>query len=243
VTQLFFWANVYGVGDSSKTPEEAVYLSIFMMSIDCVAGLISGIPILAKYFYESPRVWRFRATCFGQVAGESLNLLAALVPPQYFYAVIIFSASLQSFGGLARKVVDATIAKNWSRSPDVELVHVNIAARNQSVFVQTTTAVFSLAYAYHLVWTGETPPTMHLLIMYFSLQIVKLIGAWGCSMHVPEAPSDSTYNQPLISRSSSSASIDGRPEVEEKFAESINEQNLASVKAAALAGPGLPRPN
>merc|ERR1712190_348454 len=108
-------------------------------------------------FYERPRPWRFYSTVFGQVSGETLNLLAALVPRDYFFPIIMVSASLQAFGGLSRKVVDAVIAKNWSRSPEVELVHVNVAARNQSVFVQMTTAVLSLSYAYHLVWTGETP--------------------------------------------------------------------------------------
>lgn len=235
VTQLYFWSNVYGVGRADKTPQFAVILSIFMMSVDCVAGLISGVPSMAEKFYEDPKAWRFRGTLFGQVAGETLNLAAAMLPSQYFFPVIVVSSSLRAFGGLARKVVDATIAKNWSRSPMVELVHVNVAARNQSLLAQLSTAVFSLAYVSRVARLGETPSTTTLVSLYTLLQCVKLAGAWGCAHFVPEEAEPDVgalptpLAQPLLSRQPSAE----RLSQDADFGVGINEQNLAAVRQPA----------
>ncbi|CAK9072970.1 unnamed protein product, partial [Durusdinium trenchii] len=42
VTSMLFWGNVYGVGNSGSSPVTAVLIDIFMATVDCVVGLLSG---------------------------------------------------------------------------------------------------------------------------------------------------------------------------------------------------------
>ena len=55
---MAFWANVYGVGNSNKSPLSAVMIDIFLVSVDAVAGLAAGMPALASRLDYSNRAWR-----------------------------------------------------------------------------------------------------------------------------------------------------------------------------------------
>merc|ERR1712060_572625 len=121
-----------------------------------------------------------------------------------------------------------------------------------------TTAVLSLAYAYHLTAQGVVPDTLHLLVVYALLQCVKMIGAWGCSRHVPNSaaweqaaatatfvetksqpPDDSSSSSPRSASKSSAGRFSGTPlppllersqSPDAALGQELNELNLADIR-------------
>ncbi|CAK9003288.1 Titin (Connectin), partial [Durusdinium trenchii] len=72
VTSMLFWGNVYGVGNSGSSPVTAVLIDIFMATVDCVVGLLSGLPIMAKLFNYSDKKWYY-------ISGNQLYELVRLL--------------------------------------------------------------------------------------------------------------------------------------------------------------------
>lgn len=47
VINMLFWGQVYGVGNAQSSPVTAVLIDIFMTTIDCVMGLLLGLPAVS----------------------------------------------------------------------------------------------------------------------------------------------------------------------------------------------------
>merc|ERR1712166_26121 len=191
VVSMAFWSAVYGVGDSSKSPMQALLIDIFLVSIDAVVGLFAGIPIISERLnYASPK-WKLGSGLLG-ITGEIVRLAAALSPQSLFYPLIIFSAVLSAFGGTSGKFINADIQRKWSRDPElVGLVDINITGSNQNLVMNLISGGSCVAYLLFLVSTDTQPlqsPRI-LLTVYAALQVICVLCQFGSYHNIPdEAP-------------------------------------------------------
>merc|ERR1719384_821006 len=106
-----------------------------MMSVDCVIGLLTGIPLVTEGLDYSKRVWFLRSAFLGILA-EFLMLVSAVSPGAWFYVIVIVAKGCAAFGGTSGSRVNGAIAPAMMRKEsadrgDIELIHVNVANGNQ----------------------------------------------------------------------------------------------------------------
>jgi len=211
VVSMAFWAHVYGVGNSKATPLDAVKIDIFMIGVDCVIGLISGLPFITKRLsYDAP-VWQLYSGLLGLV-GESLRLAAALAPTPFFFPIVVLSVAISAFAGQSGRMVNAEIQRNWSRSSEVHLVHIAMTSGNQAILIRLLTAASCILYLNKLAAAGSqvTPSPDSALIVFALLQVVNISSQLGQYMSRP-SPSADGYQmlhdeQPFITEVMSSSS-------------------------------------
>lgn len=190
VMSMAFWHGVYGVGDGSRTALQAVLINVFLVSVDAVVGLISGLPIITERLNYAGNAWKLRSGLLGRLS-ECLRLAAALSPPWLFFPLVILSVVAGAFGGTSGKYINAEITRNWSRAPQVGLVDLGVTSSNQDLLVRSITAAASVGYLYSLVERGAKPLESLALIlpMYGLLQLVCVGCEFGQYRNLPdEAP-------------------------------------------------------
>lgn len=62
---MAFWSGVYGVGDASRTAMQAVLIDVFLVSVDAVVGLFSGLPIISERLNYAGPQWRLYSGVLG----------------------------------------------------------------------------------------------------------------------------------------------------------------------------------
>ena len=129
VTSMLFWGNVFGAGNKGSSPVTAVLTDIFMTTVDCVVGLLAGLPIMARLFNYSEKRWFLISGTLQRLA-EFIQLAAILTPGVYFYVLIVMARSLQAFAATAGSRINGSIApalmkKECAERREIELIHVS----------------------------------------------------------------------------------------------------------------------
>eukprot|EP00931_Biecheleriopsis_adriatica_P063274 TRINITY_DN3827_c0_g2_i1.p1 TRINITY_DN3827_c0_g2~~TRINITY_DN3827_c0_g2_i1.p1 ORF type:complete len:541 (-),score=97.37 TRINITY_DN3827_c0_g2_i1:43-1665(-) len=194
VTSMLFWSNVYGVGNPSSTPEQAVLIDIFMMSVDCFVGLLTGLPFVTQGLDYSKTIWYLRAGALGRIA-EMLQLAAALVPRRWFFLLIVVARTAAAFAGTSGSRVGGAIPNSLMRKEcvdrkEIELIHINVAGSNQDRIVSFPSGMISIAFLYYLVFTSWKPSLEAKLLCYVALQGISFLSLLGCYQNLPPLPGD-----------------------------------------------------
>lgn len=224
VTSMLFWSNIYGVGQASRTPSQAVAVNIFMMGIDCIMGLLAGMPLVTEGLDYSRRVWFLRSAFLGVLA-EFLMLASAVSPGLWFYVVVVIAKSFAAFGSTSGSRVNGAIApalmkKECADCGDIELIHINVASSNQDNVITFPMGLVSVALLYAVVWTGWQPSFLSQFMWYMILQGISVVCWFGRYRNLPPLPNPqdagvglpatsageaSSIEEPLLSPSSSVA--------------------------------------
>eukprot|EP00928_Gymnodinium_smaydae_P013897 TRINITY_DN15041_c0_g2_i1.p1 TRINITY_DN15041_c0_g2~~TRINITY_DN15041_c0_g2_i1.p1 ORF type:complete len:576 (-),score=62.18 TRINITY_DN15041_c0_g2_i1:34-1668(-) len=194
ITSMLFWTNVYGVGNVSSTPVHAVMIDIFMSCVDCVIGLLVGLPCVARALDFSDTRWFLRGCLLGKVA-EVLQLFASLSPGPAFFPLIALARTLAAAAGTSSSRVNGAIPnalmiKEHVERGSIALINVNVAAGNQAKLASFPSGLLSICFLYYVVFTGAKIGMGANLMCYAALQVVSLISVCGQYRNLPPLPGD-----------------------------------------------------
>lgn len=192
VTSMLFWGNVYGVGNAQSSPFTAVLTDIFMTTVDCVVGLLAGLPIISQSFNYSDPKWYYVAGTIARLA-EFVQLAAVIAGSHYFYPLIVAARSLSAFAGTAGSRVNGAIPpalmrRDAAERKEIELIHVNVTGGNQEKATSLPSGVFSVAFLYYMVFTDWQPKLSEQVMMFCLLQVLSFTSMYGCYRNLPPLP-------------------------------------------------------
>lgn len=200
VTSMLFWGNVYGVGNVKSSPFTAVLTDIFMTTVDCVVGLLAGLPIISQSFNYSDPKWYYVAGSIARLA-EFVQLAAVISGSHYFYPLIVVARSLSAFAGTAGSrvggaVPPALMRKAAAEQKEIELIHVNVSGGNQEKATSLPSGAFSVAFLYYMVFTEWQPKLSEQVMMFCLLQVLSFVSMYGCYRNLPPLPG--SQPEPLL---------------------------------------------
>ncbi|CAE7728023.1 RUS3, partial [Symbiodinium pilosum] len=206
VVSMLFWGRVYGVGNAASSPLRAVLIDVFMTTIDCVMGLLLGLPAVTQSLDYSRKAWYVYSGILGRVS-EFVQLAAVLAPSGWFFLTIALARSLAAFSGTSGSRVGGAIPpammrKECADRKEIELIHVNVANGNQDKLVSLPSGIISVAFLYYLVFSGWHPSLQWQLVAYCALQVLSFCSLFGCFRNLPPLPGEG-LDQPLVDRKGS----------------------------------------
>ncbi|CAE6952852.1 Ttn [Symbiodinium sp. KB8] len=203
VINMLFWGQVYGVGNAQSSPVTAVLIDIFMTTIDCVMGLLLGLPAVTQSLDYSKKRWFIYSGVLGRCS-EFVQLAAALAPSRWFFPIIVLARSLAAFSGTSGSRVGGAIPPAFMRKEkadrkEIELIHVNVANGNQDKLVSVPSGVLSISFLYYLVFSGWHPSLSWQIAVYCALQALSFCSLCGCFRNLPPLPGEA-LQEPLVGR-------------------------------------------
>lgn len=203
VINMLFWGQVYGVGNAQSSPVTAVLIDIFMTTIDCVMGLLLGLPAVTQSLDYSKKRWFIYSGVLGRCS-EFVQLAAALAPSRCFFPIIVLARSLAAFSGTSGSRVGGAIPPAFMRKEkadrkEIELIHVNVANGNQDKLVSVPSGVLSISFLYYLVFSGWHPSLSWQIAVYCALQALSFCSLCGCFRNLPPLPGEA-LQEPLVGR-------------------------------------------
>ena len=185
VSSLFTWSWVYGVGDASRTPEQAVRIDIFLQAVAAVTALAAGFPLFTRAFdYTQPR-WKLLSALLAAAAGV-LRFGASFVAhrPILFFSTAAAAQAVAAFAGTAGAKVNGLIAPAFIKNrAAVQLVDIKVADTNQAAAVDVVATLLCLAVLRRLA--AAPPETSTLLAAYAALQALDVAAAVGLYRYMP----------------------------------------------------------
>ena len=185
VSSLFTWSWVYGVGDASRTPEQAVRIDIFLQAVAAVTALAAGFPLFTRAFdYTQPR-WKLLSALLAAAAGV-LRFGASFVAhrPILFFSTAAAAQAVAAFAGTAGAKVNGLIAPAFIKNrAAVQLVDIKVADTNQAAAVDVVATLLCLAVLRRLA--AAPPETSALLAAYAALQALDVAAAVGLYHYMP----------------------------------------------------------
>lgn len=203
VINMLFWGQVYGVGNAQSSPVTAVLIDIFMTTIDCVMGLLLGLPAVTQSLDYSKKRWYIYSGVLGRCS-EFVQLAAALAPSRWFFPIIVLARSLAAFSGTSGSRVGGAIPpalmkKESADRKQIELIHVNVANGNQDKLVSVPSGILSITFLYYLVFSGWHPSLSWQIAAYCALQALSFCSLCGCFRNLPPLPGKA-LQEPLVGR-------------------------------------------
>ncbi|CAE8589205.1 unnamed protein product [Polarella glacialis] len=171
------WKFVYGVGDTSKSPEYAVYITCYMSTVAMVFGLIAGLPSFSRGYDAD---FYFISHAIGNFLGGFIGNAAALSTFPVFMVLIPISVCTSAWSDVVHAAINAQANMMWASHPEVDLVHVLTSLGNRGCFMSGLTGFFCIWFARHLQQAGPQaePPIPTMMMLYSLMQAANLYSAY-----------------------------------------------------------------
>mmetsp|Transcript_21618 Transcript_21618/g.50505 ORF Transcript_21618/g.50505 Transcript_21618/m.50505 type:complete len:566 (-) Transcript_21618:142-1839(-) len=205
LSSMIFWQNVYGVGSSDSTPAHAVFIDIFIMSVDCFVGLFAGLPCITRGLDYSKKVWFIRATCIASFA-DILFMSAAAGPPALFFPAVLVSRIMMSFAHTSGTRVHGAVPNAFMRKEcverkEIELIDIYVSMGNQETLAKLPSGAVAIGALYMLVWTGQQPSlstSFGLYCLLTGLNVMFCFGQYSLLTFLPTQEQVPSQQQPLL---------------------------------------------
>lgn len=177
---LVYWKYIFGVGDSSKSPLFATYLSIYLAAVSTVAGLMSGLPFFARGYRGHAY---FVAYLVGPFLGHLVYFVSAILPFKIWMFLVVASICMRSAADVVFSLIRADANRLWASHPEVDLAHITNTSRNRSLILTSFAGGLCIWYTYHLSCSSEAaqPSLGCMVFMFLCLQALDMYAEWNIS--------------------------------------------------------------